>query len=64
MTMGVSSASNSPSMMTLQEALEEAVLYFMLSPPKEEEKALKRVKAISDFTLKYRSLSESDSDDN
>ena len=32
-TMGVSSASNSPSMMTLQEALEEAVLYFMLGPP-------------------------------
>ena len=61
--MGVSSASSVQGMMTLQEALEEAVLYFILGPPKEEEEALKRVKAISDFTTKYRALYVDDEDE-
>jgi hypothetical protein len=46
--------------MTLQEAFEEAVLCFLLGPPRHEEEALNRVKAISDFAKKHMSLVESD----
>ena len=55
-----SSASSSPSTTTLQKAFEEAVLCFIFGPPKQEEKALKKVKEISDFVLKYRLLEESE----
>ena len=49
-------------LMTLQEAFEEAVLCFLFGPPRHEEEALKRVKAISDFAKKHMYMFESDFD--
>jgi hypothetical protein len=59
----VSSALSSPGRVTLQGTFEEAILCFIFGPPELEEKALKKVKEIIDFALKYKSLGESDSDD-
>ena len=59
----VSSALSSPGTVTLQRTFEEAILCFIFGPPELEEKALKKVKEIIDFALKYKLLGESDSDD-
>ena len=59
----VSSALSSPGKMTLQRTFEEAILCFIFGPPELEENALKKVKDIIDFALKYKLLGESDSDD-
>jgi len=57
------SASSPPGKMTLQRTFEEAILYFILGPPEQEETALKKFRDIIDFALKYKLLVESDSDD-
>ena len=59
----VSSVLSSPGTVTLQRTFEEAILCFIFGPPEQEEKALKKVKEIIDFALKYKLLGESDSDD-
>ena len=56
----VSSVLSSPGTMTLQRTFEEAILCFIFCPPELEEKALKKVKEIIDFALKYKLLRESD----
>jgi len=58
-----SSASSSPGTMTLRRTFERAILCFIYGPPQLEEKALKKVKQIIDFALKYQLLGESGSDD-
>ena len=60
-TLESSSASSSPGVMTLQRTFEEAILHFLLGPPKQEEKALKKFKEIIEFALKYQLLGEFDS---
>ena len=57
------SASSSSGTVTLQRTFEEAILCFIFGPPELEEKALKNVKEIIDFALKYKLLGESDFDD-
>ena len=59
----VSSALSSPGTVTLQRTFEEAILCFIFGPPELEEKALKKVREIIDFALKYKLLGESFSDD-
>jgi len=59
----VSSASGSPSKISLQSTFEAAILGFIFGPPEIEEKAWKKVKEIIEFASKYTSLGESDSDD-
>jgi len=49
--------------MTLRRTFEGAILCFIYGPPQQEEKALKKVKEIIDFALKYKLLGESGSDD-
>ncbi len=56
----VSSASSSPDTMTLQRTFEAAILCFIFGSPELEEKALKKVREIIDFTLKFKLLGESD----
>ncbi len=63
MALEVLSASSSPDTMTLRSTFEEAILFFIFGPPELEEKALKKVREIIDFALKYKLLGESDSDD-
>ena len=63
MALEVLSASSSPGTMTLRSTFEEAILCFIFGPPELEEKALKKVREIIDFALKYKLLGESDSDD-
>ncbi len=58
-----SSASSSPGTMTLRRTFEGAILCFIYGPPQQEEKALKKVKEIIEFALKYKLLGESGSDD-
>jgi len=59
----ISSASGSPSTISLQSTFEAAVLGFIFGPPEIEEKAWKKVKDIIEFASKYTSLGDSDSDD-
>ncbi len=59
----VSSASGSPSTISLQSTFEAAILGFIFGPPEIEEKAWKKVKDIIEFASKYTSLGDSDSDD-
>ena len=54
MALEVLSASSSPGTMTLQMAFEKAILCFIFGPPELEGKALKKVKEIIDFALKYK----------
>jgi hypothetical protein len=63
MALEVLSASSSPDTMTLRSTFEEAILCFIFGHPELEEKALKKVREIIDFALKYKLLGESDSDD-
>jgi len=49
--------------MTLRRTFERAILCFIYGPPELEEKALKKVKEIIDFALRYKLLGESGSDD-
>ena len=58
MALEVLSASSYPSTMTLQRAFEEAILSFIFGPPELEGKALKKVKEIIDFALKYKLLGD------
>ncbi len=59
-TLEISSASSSPDPMTLHKTFEEAILCLILGPPELEGKALKKVKDIIDFALKYKFLGDSD----
>ena len=59
----VSSASGSPSTISLQSTFEAAILGFIFGPPEIEEKAWKKVKDIIEFASKHKSLGDSDSDD-
>ena len=59
----VSSASGSPSTISLQSTFEAAILGFIFGPPEIEEKAWKKIKEIIEFASKYMSLGDSDSDD-
>lgn len=43
---------------TLQKTFEEAILNFLYGPPTQEEKALKKIKEILDFALKYGNLGD------
>ena len=56
MALEVLSASGSPGTMTLQMAFEEAILRFIFGPPEQEGNALKKIKEIIDFALKYKLL--------
>jgi hypothetical protein len=47
--------------MTLQRTFSKAILCFVYDRPELEETALKRVKEIIDFAMKYKSLSQADS---
>jgi len=58
----VSTVSSPPGTMTLQRTFKKAILCFIFSPPELEEKALRKVKEIIDFALKYKLLGKSDSD--
>ena len=62
MTLKIPSALSSPGPVTLLRIFEEAILCFIFGPPELEENALKKVREIIDFALKYRLLGESDSD--
>ena len=59
-TLQFSSASSSPDMMTLQRIFEKAIVCFLFAPPELEEKALRRIMDIIDFSLKYRLMRESE----
>jgi hypothetical protein len=59
----ISSASGSPSTISLQSTFEAAILGFIFGPPEIEEKAWRKVKDIIEFASKYTSLGDSDSDD-
>jgi hypothetical protein len=49
--------------MSLYRTFEEAIHSFIFGPPEQEERALKKVKEIIDFALRYKCLGESASDD-
>ncbi len=53
-------ASSSPDTRTLQKTYEEAILCFIFGSRELEEKALKKVREIIDYTLKFKLLGESD----
>jgi len=54
----VLSASSYPGTVTLQRTFEEAILCFIFGPPELEGKALRKVKEIIDFALKYKLLGD------
>jgi hypothetical protein len=60
-TANVSTESSPTSTMTLQRTYSKAILCFVYGRPELEESVLKRVKEIIDFTMKYKSLSQADS---
>jgi hypothetical protein len=47
--------------MTLQRTLSKTILCLIYGRPELEESALKRLKEIIDFAMKYKSLSQADS---
>ena len=57
-TLKVSSALSYPGTMTLQRTFEEAILCFIFGPPELEGRALKKVREVIDFALKYKLLGD------
>ena len=59
----VSSASSSPSTISLQSAFEVALLGFIFGSPDIEERAWKKVKDIIGLASKYKQLGKSDQEE-